>query len=857
VIPTNIDTSSRSRGIRTPDQRVRVFVSSTLAELAAERAVVRAAIEQLQLVPVMFESGARPHPARDLYRAYLEQSDLFVGIYWQQYGWVGPEMTVSGLEDEFLLSARLPRLLYVKRPAPAADPGLRRMLDGIRAEGQLSYKPFTDAAELHDLVVSDLASLLAERFAHADDHDPTTVLPSPVTELVGRDHDIAAVTAILESPGHRLAVLTGTGGIGKTRLALAIAERSKGDWPDGVAFVDLSAVTVAESVPVAITSALQLVPQGQERPVETLGRRLAGLRMLLILDNFEQVLGAAPIVADLLRRAATLRIMVTSRVVLRLRGEQEWRVEPLSVDSPGHDPADVPAVQLFVDRVRDARPDFVLTDENAPAISELCRRLDGIPLALELAAAWMRVLTPEQMLVGLYDRIERPGALADLPDRQQTLTATLTWSYDLLPESAQQLLTRLSVFAAPFTLDGAEDVGRGEGSDALGALSTLLDHSMVSHAQRPDGQPAFRLLDPVRRFAAGSLVALDETMDGLAQHLVGVLAPASAQHGSPAWAMRRLDSEEPNVQAVLRWSADRLSPAVRLIECVGNAWVWMLVRGLLRSGSELRQHVEAVPLEQLTDERDRLARQWMLVQGLMVDGRYDDAGQLLDSVMPALRRLASPSRRALVLNARAISRSYSPGSPARAELEEALGTARDSGDPIVLGYVLSHYGLFLCADGDVEHADVVHTEMLALTNSLDDDNQRAEAHYDLAVDALTSGRLDQVQPHIAAASSHYQHIDNREGLARSFAALSGLALLRENAQLAAWLTGAAGAVRHEFGLSPWPTVAEVERRVTDRIEVQLSSAVFHEQLISGGNCPTEEVLTRALAALRSTGTTAP
>jgi len=500
--------------IRTPDQRLRVFVSSTLEELAAERGAARAAIEQLRLAPVMFESGARAHPPQAVYRAYLEQSDIFVGIYWQRYGWVGPGMTISGLEDELRLAAGMPRLLYVKVPAPGMEPGLSRMLEAIRAEGATAYKRFTDAGELTELIASDLAMMLAERFGGPDRAARWQAIPSLVSALVGRDADVAEVTRMLTAPEGRLVVLTGAGGAGKTRLALAVADRTRRQWADGTAFVDLSPVTDPRLVPDAIASALGLVGQGRERPLDTLERGLAGRNMLLVLDNFEQVLGAAPAVADLLQSAPGLRVLVTSRVVLRLRGEQEWRVDPLGVPPPGSTLAvlaETPAVRLFVDRVRDVQPGFTLTSQNAPAVAEVCRRLDGLPLALELAAASMRLLTPDQILARLPQQLERPGALADLPARQQTLTGTIEWSYDLLPAPAQRMLARLSVFAAPFTAAAAEAVAAPDApakadapaeavvgpvaGDAMQDLSTLLDHSMVSPAERPDGERAFRLLN--------------------------------------------------------------------------------------------------------------------------------------------------------------------------------------------------------------------------------------------------------------------------------------------------------------------------------------------------------------------------
>ena len=212
--------------INTPDQRLRVFVSSTLEELAAERRAVRDAVTRLRLVPVMFELGARPHPPREVYRAYLAQSQVFIGIYWQRYGWVAPGEHVSGLEDEYLLSAGLPRLLYVKTPAPAREPRLAELLAGITNEGDVSYQHFTGPAELRRLVENDLAVLLSERFtvtqpqrgAAAGDEVPLAgALPVPATPLVGREQEVAAVEALVRSEGVRLVTLTGPGGSGKSR----------------------------------------------------------------------------------------------------------------------------------------------------------------------------------------------------------------------------------------------------------------------------------------------------------------------------------------------------------------------------------------------------------------------------------------------------------------------------------------------------------------------------------------------------------------------------------------------------------------------------------------------------------------
>src|SRR5215468_10420029 len=837
--------------IRTPDQRLRVFVSSTLEELAPERGAARAAIEQLRLAPVMFESGARAHPPQEVYRAYLAQSDIFVGIYWQRYGWVGPGMSISGLEDELRLAAGMPRLLYVKARAPGMEPGLSQMLEAIRAEGTTAYKRFTDAGELRELIASDLAMMLAERFGGPDRAARWPAIPSPVSALVGRDADVAEVTRMLTAPGSRLVVLTGVGGAGKTRLALAVAERPQEQWADGAAFVDLSPVTDPRLVPDAIASALCLVGHGRERPLDTLQRRLAGRHMLLVLDNFEQVLGAAPAVADLLERAPGLRVLVTSRVVLRLRGEQEWRVDPLGVPPPESTLAalaEAPAVRLFVDRARDVQPGFTLTSQNAAAVGELCRRLDGLPLALELAAASMRLLTPDQILARLPGQLERPGALADLPGRQQTLTSTIQWSYDLLPAPAQRMLARLSVFAAPFTAAAAEEVaGQGAG-DAVQDLATLLDHSMVSPAERADGQRAFRLLDPIRRFAAAQLADPGQTLSRLERYLLGVLGDAGHHHGSQDPDMRRLDSEQPNLRAMLAWTAGSRRPPGPLARALGDVWVWLLVRGHLRQSATLWQQIIPLLAPEPPDG-DRMARAFLLAGGWMNQGEFTKAIDAVDEVIPDGRRVEKPSRVALLLMVRGIARADTAHDQARADLAEALEVARATGDPLVLGYVQLHYGARLCLDGDHDQARMQHEEVLTIARSVGDENLRAEAHYLLAIDAMAVSDTRSAAPQLAAAVRHYRDIDHLEGLIRCVGAFGELALQSGDPHLAARLIGTAAAGRDRFGLKPWPSVTQAERRTIQRASALLSDGEYTAQLAAGRGQTIDDALTTALPNL--------
>ena len=506
--------------IRTPDQRLRVFVSSTLRELAAEREAARDAVTGLRLVPVMFELGARPYPPRPVYRAYLAQSQVFVGIYWQSYGWVAPGEEVSGLEDEYRLSARLPRLIYVKSPAPDREPRLAEMLARIRDEGGVSYQHFADPAELQRLVGNDLAVLLSERFemsrapdSAAGDAPLAGALPAPATPLVGREREAAAVEDLVVRAGARLVTLTGPGGVGKTRLAVEAAQRLGPGFADGVRFVELASVSSADLVAAAVATGLGLTTTG-DKLITDLQSYLRARRLLLVLDNFEQVVGAAPLLAELLGAAPGVVVLVTSRVVLRLSGEHEFPVPPLPVPPAGSspDPEELEryaSVALFTERAHAADPGFELTGGNAEAVAEICRRLDGLPLAIELAAARVRLLPPQALLPRLGQQLSLlTSGARDLPERQRTLRSTLDWSYGLLSASEQVLFARLGVFAGPFSLPAAEAVGAdspdpGQAKEpglVLDTLGSLVDSSLVQ-ADARGGEPRFALLETIREYA--------------------------------------------------------------------------------------------------------------------------------------------------------------------------------------------------------------------------------------------------------------------------------------------------------------------------------------------------------------------
>jgi predicted ATPase len=555
--------------IRTPDQRLRVFVSSTLGELASERRAVSRAISALRLTPVMFETGARPHPPQDVYRAYLEQSDIFIGLYWQRYGLVSPGLEISGLEDELRLAEGLPRLLYVKGPAPDREPELADMLARIKAEATDSYRHFRSAAELGRLVRDDLATLLSERFSAAEPAPGPAVRPGPrplpvgTTSLIGRDQDIGNVTELALRPGVRLVTLTGPGGIGKTRLAVAAGERLRDEFSAGTVFVPLDAVTDPALVLAGVARAAGADTAGGAAPLEGLAELFSDSAWLLILDNLEQVVEVAHDVDELLGRCSRLTILATSRTVLGLRAEREYPVPPLALPAgpPGAAPADLaasPAVALFVDRARAVRPDFALTEASAPAVAEICRRLEGLPLAIELAAARTRLLDPGTLLDRLSASLDALGTgAADLPERQHTLRATVEWSVDLLEEQERSLLEIDSAFDDGWTIEAAAAVAGLDGDRALEMSEALARHSLI-YLDSDGLGPRPRMLETVRAFVAERLAARPDAAEVRRRH-AGYYCELARQAEEPLrragwreWA-GRLQAEAGNLGVAVRW----------------------------------------------------------------------------------------------------------------------------------------------------------------------------------------------------------------------------------------------------------------------------------------------------------------
>ena len=852
--------------IRTPDQRLRVFVSSTLRELAAERRAVRDAVTGLRLVPVMFELGARPHPPLRLYRSYLAQSQVFVGVYWQSYGWVAPGQEVSGLEDEYKLAAGLPRLIYVKSPAPDRDARLARMLARIRDDGDVSYQYFSDSGELQDLVENDLAVLLSEHFETAQPGHPTAgasaveaslavALPAPVTPLLGRDREAVAVGDLVAREGVRLVTLTGPGGVGKSRLAVEVAGRLSPGFDDGVRFVDLSAVTDRKLVAGAIGAGLGLSTSG--RPLlADVKSYLHARRLLLVLDNFEQVSEAAPLVTELLAEAPGLTVLVTSRMVLRLSGEHEVALAGLVVppEGAGRDAADArqyAAVRLFAERARAALAGFELTDGNAGDVAEICRRLDGLPLAIELAAARARLLPPRTLLARLDDRMGvLTGGARDLPERQRTLRNTLDWSFSLLDPGERALFPRLGVFAGTFSLPAAEAIcGDAPGAAAsaepvIDTLGSLVDDSLVGR-ENPTGEPSFRLLETIREYALERLHGGPDWQDAHDRHAAyfrTIAGPAEEELSDPgqrAW-LDRLDTEHDNLRAAMSWLLDQ-DQIEQALATGWATWKYWYLRG----------HAEdLVPLEDKLLARSenlppRQRAKALSAAGFGLLARGDQAGgqTLMEQSLPLFRQVGDKQDTARTLSV--VGRLVAlQGALVKASqlVEESLALLAEEARRALAGEervrhafavaeAYNFLGQIWLLQGDNDRAARVFTEGLNAARGVPDRFTILVSLYDLALSSQAQGELTSAAEYLREGLSLAAENSDQTTVAYYLEELAALASLQRDPRRAVCLLAGARSLLETKGsgwLHAWVPRAPHDDGVLAALRTRIGDSAYDE-----------------------------
>ena len=431
---------------------------------------------------------------------------------------------------------------------------------------------------------------------------PMGNLPTRLTSFVGRDQEVADLMAL--SAHGRLLTLTGPGGTGKTRLSLEIGARSAELYPDGVYFVPLEPITEAALVPATIAERLGLPDRGGRSPVDRLREHLRERRLLIILDNFEQVIDAAPLVTELLAGAPGLGILATSREALRVYGEQEYPVPPLAVPDPHavHEiglAANFGAVALFLERARAVMPSFGLNDDNLAAVVEICFRLDGLPLAIELAAARVKLLSPTAMLGRLENRLSLlGGGSRDLPARQQTLRGAIGWSYDLLDGPDRDLFSCFSVFAGATDLESVEAVCAAPGADILDGLSSLVDKSLVRRRDSADGETRYRMLETIREYAAERLVEAGRTEDlrrrHAAHYLERVRTSAPAVGAGQRTVLDRLQEDHPDLRAAIAWAVET-GDAPTALGLTSGLWRFWQKRGYITEGQVRLDAALAMP----------------------------------------------------------------------------------------------------------------------------------------------------------------------------------------------------------------------------------------------------------------------
>jgi predicted ATPase len=845
-----------------------------MGELAEERRAVSRAISALRLTPVMFEAGARPYPPAEVYRAYLAQADVFIGLYWQQYGQLVPGAQVSGLEEEFELSAGMPRLLYVKAPAPDREPRLADLLARIKEESSASYRYFRTPAELGRLVRDDLAVLLSERFAAAAGPAAAAApslagargvgrLPVSTTSLLGREHAVGEVAGLLGQPGVRLVTLTGPGGVGKTRLAVAAAERLRDRFGAGTVFVPLDSVTDPGLVLAAVGRASGAGLAGTGSPVEALAETFGDGAWLLILDNLEQVVQAAPDLGELLARCPQLAMLATSRTVLGLRAEREYPVPPLPLPA-GSGAASVaevaasPAVALFADRARAVRPGFALTEGNAAAVAEICRRLEGLPLAIELAAARTRLLEPAALLARLAASLDALGTGAvDLPERQRTLRATVQWSVGLLDDPERSLLEIAAMFTDGWTIQAVAQVAGLDEDRALELSEALARHSLI-HPDSTELGSRSRMLETVREFVAEQLAARPDAAEIGRRH-AGYYRALAEQADRPLrgtgrgeW-LERLQAEAGNLAAAVRWYlAHDPGPLPHLFRILWLFWTqqglereaWSWVEQLLPAAGTLDPQaraelawaaavlaVDAVDDNAALAARQRLApllagisdpflhaaSQLVMAWTLPITGDFDGALREAAASLEELRGQDEPAFTAMA--------AFTAGS-----VDLALGRYDDA-----LGHLLEARDLAERSGGDwlAAGSRVQLGIMAVLRGSLDEARVLLDEALDLSVAARST-------PFVTLCLSGYAQLASAEG----------------DPDRAALLEGAADGLRRRVGLPAWPHLRRVEADLLAQVRHRLGASQF-DQAFSAGTGLTQREAVAIVRDQRSSGTQTP
>jgi len=658
---------------------------------------------------------------------------------------------------------------------------------------ELGIEPSSELQELNRLILRQEPGLVLEPLAKP----PTPSLPTPATPLVGRRRELAELGVLLARREVRLLTLTGPGGSGKTRLALALCEQALPAFSDGVCFCELAPIADPALVLPSVAQALGLRESGGETPLERLTALLRERELLFCLDNLEQVVEVAPDLAELLAACPRLKLLATSRERLHLQAEHEYPVEPLPLPDPeAHlDPetlAQVDAVALFLERAQTVKPDLGLTAENAPAVAVICRKLDGLPLALELAAARLKLLSPEAMLTRLEYGLELlTGGARDLPARQQTLRATIDWSFRLLSEAEQRLFARMAVFVGGCTLAAAEQVCDGE----LDALQALVEKSLV---RRSDGR--FSMLETVREFASERLEASGEADEWQRRYADWYLDFAERHYSDlrgpeqNVW-LERFEQEHANFRAVLMRAVDSgdAETAVQLAGALSRFWI---TRSALREGTRwLEKALRAGAAERF---RARALRGLAILS--IEQGDLDRGDEAAAEALALCRAVGDESGVLQSMGVLARIVTYR-GDFAGAEqlYKEAADLAQRHGERLEVAINLYELGQVCRLQRRLEAAENRFRDSLTLFRELDDALGQAGALHALASVLAARGEHAQAFKLLHDAADLLAGIGYVSGLLDVLDSLAGLLAQVEEPECAARLWGAFQALGEEIG----------------------------------------------------------
>mgnify|MGYP002623042571 FL=1 len=695
---------------------------------------------------------------------------------------------------QILVSSTTASLLTGGAPDYAIEPLGRYRLSG-----------FSESEVLYQVVVGGIPS----EFPKPRGAAAVTGVPVPLTELIGRDNDLARLEAMLTDC--RLVTLTGPAGTGKTRLSIELGRRKEHEFPDGAIFVPLASLRDPDLIPTTILETIGLSTAPSIDPVEHLERFLGTRGVLLILDNFEHLLEGATVVSRLLASSTELKIIATSRTAIRIAGECEFHVPPLDVPGEagvGMGASTYPGVALFASRAAAVRPDFELTADNVGVVSSIARSLDGLPLAIELAASRMRVLTPELILSRLGNSLLSTSA-SDVPERQRTIFAAVGWSYDLLDEPTRVLFEKVSVFSGSFGLDEAELVCADEsGASVLDRLIDLVESSLLLQTQRT-GDVRFRMLSVIREYAYAALVTrgLDETIrDRHARAYLSLAERAESEilTSRQGYWLDLLTEDHDNLRAAFDHAVDKADATVAL-GLVGAMWRFWQIRGHLTEGRRRAEMALAMP-----DGDDRARAKALTALGgiLYWQGEWGLTLRPYESALAIVKETGSEEELADALYNMAFPLLYA-GEQSQAEslLQQSLTLNQKLGREIGIGRAL--WGLGDAASFREDWEEVIELTQKAAErfDGLDAPFDQGWSWFMIAHGHLKAGRAPEAEPFLLKALQLFAVSTDLSGLILVFESLSYVAFTRGELTRCARLAGAAHRIKADTGIS----IAEVEQ----------------------------------------------